>query len=54
MCTPTFSPRRTCSTRAIPNTFTADGKPQVKALETVLGYAITADERDEAWAKKPA
>jgi hypothetical protein len=37
-----------------PGTFTADGKPQVNALEAVLGYAITADERDEAWAKKPA
>jgi hypothetical protein len=35
-------------------TFTADGKPQVHALQAVLGYAITADERDEAWAKKPA
>lgn len=35
-----------------PDTFTADGKPQVKAVEAVLGYEITADERDEAWAKR--
>lgn len=33
--------------------FTSDGRPQVKALESVLGYDITADERDRAWASRP-
>ena len=32
--------------------FTATGLPQVKALETLLGYNITAAERDAAWATR--
>ena len=28
---------------------TKDGKPEVKAIEEILGRNITADERDEAW-----
>lgn len=33
-----------------PDAFTAAGKPQVKAIEEVLGDEITASERDEAYA----
>lgn len=29
--------------------FTGSGLPEVKALEGVLGYDITAKERDDAW-----
>ena len=29
--------------------WTGDGKPQVRAIESVLGRQITADERDAAW-----
>lgn len=35
-----------------PGHFMADGRPQVKALETALGYDITAQERDIAWASR--
>lgn len=35
-----------------PDHFTSDGRPQVKALEAVLGYGITAQERDKAWASR--
>lgn len=34
-----------------PSHFTASGTPQVKAIEAVLGYDITAGERDAAWAR---
>lgn len=34
--------------------FTTTGLPQVKALEALLGYYITAEERDTAWAARPA
>jgi hypothetical protein len=30
--------------------FGADGKPDVKKLEKILGFKITAFERDEVWA----
>ena len=30
--------------------FGSNGKPKVKAIEGVLGYDITAKQRDEAWA----
>jgi hypothetical protein len=29
--------------------FTSTGKPQIDALETLLGHKVTAAERDEAW-----
>lgn len=32
--------------------FTGSDKPQVDALSKILGYKITAGERDAAWAKK--
>ena len=32
--------------------FTKNGAPDVKALEAVLGYDITAAERDAAWAAR--
>lgn len=28
---------------------TGSGKPEVKALEDILGYSVTAEERDRAW-----
>lgn len=31
--------------------FTAQGKPQVSAIEDILGYDITAEERDAVWAE---
>ena len=31
--------------------FTDDGKPQVKALEEVVGFTVSAAERDDAWAE---
>lgn len=30
--------------------FTSMGDPKVKPIESVLGYSITAEERDQAWA----
>ena len=33
-----------------PEHFTKGGKPEVKALEAILGFDITAAERDAAWA----
>ena len=36
-----------------PDHFTNDGKPQVKAIEAVLGLRVTAAERDAAWAEVP-
>jgi hypothetical protein len=34
-----------------PKQFTASGKPQVDALEHVLGRQVSAAERDAAWDK---
>lgn len=31
--------------------FSKNDEPKVRALENVLGYDITADQRDEAWAE---
>ena len=37
--------------RADESKWTKAGKPTTEALEAVLGFAVTADERDAAWAK---
>ena len=31
--------------------FSKTGEPKVRSIEAILGYDITADERDQAWAE---
>jgi hypothetical protein len=35
---------------ANPMDFSRDGTPKVRSIERILGYDITAAERDSAWA----
>lgn len=39
---------------SVPGDFTSDGKPSVTAMRKYAGRAVTADERDRAWARLQA